>query len=342
MAQDPYQVLGLERNAGPDDIKRAYRTLARKLHPDLNPGDATAEARFKDVNAANDLLSDPDRRGRFDRGEIDADGQERGPPPRPGPGPEYGGAPGSGTGTWRNHAEGMDGARYRRRPAGAASSGTGDADAGFGADGFEDLFAEFRRQEEARASAPRRGADAEYALTVDFGDAVRGATRRLTLPDGRTLDVRIPPGIESGQVLRLRGRGGAGRNGGPDGDALIEVVVAPHPVFTRDGNAIRLELPVTVREAVLGERVQVPVPGGEVAMRLPEGADTGTVLRLRGKGIAAHGGMEAGDVLVTLRVQVGPRDTRLAALLRDWIPENGHPDPRAELMARAGRTGEAA
>lgn len=316
MAQDPYQVLGIKRDAGADDIRRAYRTLARKLHPDLNPGDADAESRFKAVNAANDLLSDPEKRGRFDRGEIDAEGQERGPPPGSG----YGGG-----GTWREHAEGPQGARYRRRPS------AGGAD--FEAADFGDLFGDYFRQSEARANAPQRGRDAQYALTVGFLDAVRGATNRLTLPDGRTLDVKIPPGIESGTVLRLRGRGNPGRNGAPDGDALIEIVVAPHPVFHRDGDAIRLDLPVSVREAVLGERVTVPTPQGNVAMKLPEGADGGTVLRVRGKGIAAHGNTPAGDVYVTLRVEIGPRDAAFADLLRDWTPPGGAFDPRAALLA---------
>ncbi|MCQ8239593.1 DnaJ C-terminal domain-containing protein [Rhizosaccharibacter radicis] len=322
MAQDPYELLGVGRDASADDIKRAYRSLARKLHPDLNPGDADAEARFKAINAAHGLLSDADKRARFDRGEIDAEGQERAPPPPPG------------GRRWREHADGAEGARYRWH---RGEAGSDDADAGE----FEDLFADYLRRASAgaRAGGPRRGSDVQYSLTVSFLDATLGATNRITLADDRTLDVKIPPGIETGGVLRLRGRGRPGREGGADGDALIEILVAPHPVFTRDGAVIRLDLPVSVREAVLGERVTVPTPGGSVAMRLPDNADEGTVLRLRGKGIAAHGDVPAGDVLVTLRLRIGPRDAGLVEALRNWQPPPDAPDPRAELMAALRRAG---
>jgi DnaJ-class molecular chaperone len=175
-----------------------------------------------------------------------------------------------------------------------------------------------------------RGRDELYGLEVAFLDAVQGATRRLTLPDGRTLDVRIPSGSEDGQTLRLRGQGGPGLNGGPAGDALIEIHVAPHPYLRREGNDIRLDLPVTLKEAVLGAKVPVPTPGGTVSLTIPVGSDTGRQLRLRGRGVPAHAGQAAGDLYVTLRVQIGAPDPALEAFLRDWTPE--HPaDPRREL-----------
>ncbi len=251
MAEDPYKVLGVARDATPDQIRRAYRRLAKQLHPDLNPGDKAAEERFKAVSAANEILSDPERRGRYDRGEIDASGNERAARPRPPPG-------------WRGFAEGAEGARYAH----ATTEG------GAFTEDLNDLFGQFFRARGGAAGAGgaevrMRGRDELYGLEVAFLDAVQGATRRLTLPDGRTLDVRIPPGSEDGQTLRLRGQGGPGFNGGPAGDALIEIHVAPHPNFRRDGNDIRLDLPVTLSEAVLGGKVPVPTPGGTVNLTVP-------------------------------------------------------------------------
>lgn len=313
MADDPYQVLGVARDATEEQIRRAYRRLAKQYHPDLNPGDKAAEERFKAVSGANEILSDPERRARYDRGEIDASGQER-PPPGPPPG-------------WRGFAEGAEGARY------AHAGGTD----GVFTEGLDDLFGQFfraRGADNARAEMRVRGRDELYALEVAFLDAVRGATRRLTLPDGRTLDVRIPPGSEDGQTLRLRGQGGPGLNGGPAGDALIEIHVAPHPQFRREGNDIRLDLPVTLKEAVLGGKVPVPTPGGTVNLTIPAGSDTGRQLRLRERGVPAHAGQPAGDLYVTLRVQVGAPDPALEAFLRGWTPE--HPaDPRRELESAA-------
>lgn len=299
MAEDPYQTLGLARDATPEAIKAAYRKLARQHHPDLNPGKPEAEARFKAVSGAHDLLADPERRARFDRGEIDAEGQEQ----RPAAG--YGGG-------YRQHADAAQGERY--------------ADAG----GFEDVFAEMFG---ARAAAgPRRGRDASYRLNVPFAAAVLGATERLTLPDGQVLDVRIPPGVVTGQVLRLRGQGGPGRNGGPAGDALIELGVADHPLFRRDGMDLRLDLPVTLQEAVLGAAVEVPTPAGTLRVTLPPGSDTGRQIRLRGKGVAALGSRPAGDLFLTLRVVIGPPDAALEAFLRGWQPAQPF-DPRAGWAA---------
>ena len=289
MPPDPYQTLGLSRDATPDQIRAAYRKLAKKHHPDLNPGNAAAEERFKAVNAANDLLSDPDRRAKFDRGEIDAAGDPTAPEP-----PRY-----------HRYAETPEGARYRGGP---------DDD-----DALNDIFNDlFRRG--GREDLRLRGADARYALAVDFLDAVTGATRTLSLPEGRTLDVRIPPGIEDGQILRLKGQGGPGLNGGPAGDALIGIHVEPHPLFRREGSDIHVELPATLQEAVLGGRITVPTPSGSVHMTIPKRSDSGTRLRLRGRGIAAHGSRPAGDLYVTLRVTLADADDALEAFLRDWKP----------------------
>jgi DnaJ-class molecular chaperone len=311
-ANDPYETLGVARTASAEDIRKAFRAIAKRNHPDLNPGNAAAEERFKAANAANDLLSDPERRARYDRGEIDGAGQEV--PPR---------------GYYRDHAEGAQGARYRAGgdPFAGMSGGMGG---GFDPDDLEDILGMFRQRE----AGPRRGRDAQYRLAVDFLDAVNGATRRLTLPDGRDLDVRIPPGLEDGQVLRLRGRGTPGTGGAPDGDALIEVAVGPHPFLERDGRDLRMELPVTVAEAALGAKVPVPTPRGEVMLTIPPHSDTGTQMRLRGRGVAEAGGTPAGDLLVTLRLVLGPVDDRLEEFLRGWKPAQPF-DPREALRRGA-------
>jgi DnaJ-class molecular chaperone len=299
---DPYKTLGVARDASPEDIRRAYIKLAKQHHPDLNPGNAKAEARFKTVSAANDLLSDPETRGRFDRGEIDATGQER-RPPRP---------------SYRDYAEGESGRRYDRdgpKPDGPRQSK-------WSAEAIHEMFSTmFTEDSQTGGNSPRHGLDEQYTLAADFLDAVNGATRRLTLPDGRTLDVKIPPGTTDGQVLRLRGQGRAGLNGGTDGDALIEIQIAPHKFFTRDGQDIRLVLPVTLSEAVLGGLVEVPTPGGPVRMRVPPHSDSGTELRLRGRGVSAHRGRAAGDLYATLRVVLGTPDAALEAFLGTWKQE---------------------
>ncbi len=304
MAEDPYKTLGIPREASTEAIRAAYRKLARKHHPDLNPGKPEAEAKFKAVSAANDLLSDPEKRARFDRGEIDADGQEQRP-----------------AGSYRQYAEQPTGAKY-----GARHGQRPEAEV------FDDIFADIFEQRRRAESGPRRGRDESYRLAVPFLHAMEGATETLTLPDGRSLSVKIPPGVETGQVLRLRGQGGPGRNGGPAGDALIDLDVAEHSLFRREGFNLHLELPVTLREAVLGGPVLVPTPGGPLRVNLPEGSDTGRQIRLRGRGIAAHGKREAGDLLLTLRVLIGPADDALKTFLRDWKPEHPH-DPRAGMEA---------
>lgn len=296
-AGDPYQILGVARTASQDDIRKAYRALAKKYHPDLNPGDKEAEEKFKAISRANDLLSDEAQRGRYDRGEIDATGQERAPP-------GYGA-----NGGYRDFAEGAGGFRY-----GGGGAGAG----GFSAEDMGDIFGGMfgNRGFGQRHSGPEKGADRSYSLTISFTDAVLGTTSRVSLPDGSTLDVRIPPGIEDGQVLRLRGKGGEGIKGGPAGDALITVSVTSDSRFTREGRDLRERLPVDVRTAVLGGPIMVPTPSGTVRMNVPAGSDTGTVLRLRGRGVKEHGKHEAGNLYVTLEVHIGKVDDAFRDFLK--------------------------
>ena len=298
-AEDPYSVLGVARTASDTEIRDAYRKLAKKHHPDLNPGDKAAEDRFKAISSANGLLSDTDQRARFDRGEIDASGQER---------PERH--------AYRGRAESGQGRKYGR-PGGGT----------FDPEDIGDIFSDyFTQRGGGRADIPR---DRQYTLNVAFIDAVTGATPRLSLPDGRTLDVRVPAGIEEGQVLRLKGQGDPAGHGRPAGDALIEVHIEPHPLFRREGRDIHAEIPVTVSEAVLGARIGVPTPFGEVTMAIPRNADSGTRLRLRGKGLPAAGSRPAGDQYITLKLVLGPVDPGLEAFFR------AHPqdfDPRRSLV----------
>jgi DnaJ-class molecular chaperone len=305
----PYEVLGVKPTASADEIRKAYRKLAKALHPDLNPGKPEAEARFKDVTAAYDLLSDVDKRARYDRGEIDESGAER---------PHY---------SYRPHAEGAHGWKYQPQ---------GEMDA---AD-LDDLFAMFRGGAGGAAGARRGrgqgfaipGGDRLYALTVDFVEAAAGGKKRLSLSPDNWLDVTIPPGIVEGQVLRLKGMGDRGVGGAPPGDALIEVHIAPHPYFRRDGDNVLVELPVTVAEAALGARVTVPTVTGPVTMTIRKGSDSGAQLRLRGKGIHRRGAPE-GDQIVTLKVVIGDSDDpELAAFLESWAKK--HPaDPRRGMTS---------
>src|SRR5579863_1784491 len=303
-AQTPYEVLGVKPGASAAEIRKAYRKLAKEFHPDLNPGKPAAEARFKAVSAANDILSDPEKRARYDRGEIDETGAER---------PRY---------SYRPHAEGAQGWKYQPQ---------GEMDAG----DLDDLFAMFGR---GRAGRPGEGfkmpgPDRQFTLTVDFALAATGGKQRLALAPEEWLDVTIPPGIEQGQVLRLKGKGGPGFGGGPPGDALIAVHIAPHQFFRREGDDIQVELPVSLAEAVLGARVAVPTVTGPVTMTIPKGSDTGTRLRLRGKGIhRRHRGQDtAGDQYVTLKVVIGASgDEELAAFLKGWAEKHAT-DPRRAM-----------
>lgn len=305
---DPYVVLGVKREASDAEIKKAYRALAKKLHPDLNPSDAGAEARFKDVSAAYDLLRDAERRRRFDAGEIDASGAER---------PERN--------FYRQYADSEGAAHYR-------------PDAEF--EDLSDFFSQaFRQQRDRQGSTGQRGfafrgGDVRYHLEIEFLDAVNGATRRVTTPDGATLDISIPPGVTDGQTLRLAGRGEPGLNGGPAGDALIAISVAPHAVFERDGNDILLNVPISIDEAVLGGSVEVPTTTGRVKLKVPPGSGTGKVLRLKGKGVKPARGTP-GDQRVTLSVVLPEKiDDSLRAVMETWRDSHGY-DPRKTWRGRA-------
>ena len=304
---DPYETLGVARSASQDEIKSAYRKLAKKLHPDLNPGDAKVESRFKDVSAAYELLSDAEKRGRFDRGEIDASGAE------------------TQRGFYNAYAGSQEGAKYRTRQGGPHMGGMGEDD-------MEDILASMfgggaRRR--GGAGMKMRGQDLNYSLAVDFLDAARGATKRITLPEGGQLDVKIPAGIEDGASLRLTGKGGQGFNGGPQGDAFVTVQIRPHAVYRREGRDIHIDLPITVGEAVLGGRVAVPTIDGSVQMSVPKGSSTGKTLRLKERGLPGKGGR--GDQFVHLQIMLPDKpDEALEAALRDWAADHPY-DPRAAL-----------
>jgi DnaJ-class molecular chaperone len=298
---DPYKVLRVAKSASAGDIKAAYRKLAKKLHPDLNPGDADIEGRFKEVSQAYGIVGDSEKRKRFDRGEINASGQETAPA-------------GAGPGFYRRYAGSNEGAKYSRFEFGPEF----DAQ-----DIFSDLFGQ-------RARRPvRRGADVSYAVKVDFVEAALGAKKRVQLADGKTLDITLKPGTEDGQTLRLKGQGQAsqgqasqgkaGRNEAPAGDALIRVRVSPHRFFVRQGRDIHLELPITLKEAVLGASVPVPTIHGKVALKVPAGANSGQTLRLRGKGVPAGAGKPAGDQLVKLTLVLPEKpDTALKDFVEGW------------------------
>jgi len=304
MSQDPYELLGVKRDATQKDIQSAFRKLAKKLHPDLNPGDKSAEERFKEISAANEILSDEEKRGRFDRGEIDMSGAER---------------------AQRNY--------YRDY---ASASGPGDPyhnSAGFADFGdADDLFANFFSRHAGGGPTRSHGPDSHFSMEVGFLDAVNGTRTEIKLPEGPALDVQIPPGTRGGQTLRLRGKGEPGIGGGPAGDALIDIRVRPHRFFTRDGDDIRLDLPISLNEAVLGGKVRVPTPSGPVNLTLPPHSNTGKVLRLKGKGVAKRGG-EHGDVYITLKIVLPDApDERLKSFVEEWATANPY-DPRKNMEA---------
>jgi DnaJ-class molecular chaperone len=278
---DPYKVLGVERHASEEEIKRAYRKLAKKLHPDLNPGDKKIEAQFKDTTAAYDFLSDAEKRRKYDRGEIDESGQPRGP--------RYSSRPDS------NRAG--NGQQQRR----GRSFGF-EEDAEFSDDLFSDFFGFGKGG--ARDTIKLKGADVSYQVRVPFLEAVLGTKQRLQLADGKTLEVQLPPGTDTGQTLRLKGQGLPGRGGAPNGDAFIEVTVEPHPVFSRDGNDVLVELPVTLYEASLGATINVPTIDGRVSVKVPAGSNSGTQLRLKGRGVQQGKSGTRGDQYVRLVVML--------------------------------------
>lgn len=308
MLNDPYAALGLSKTATADDIKKAYRKLVRTSHPDLNPDDADTEERFKAISTAYDILKDTETRARFDAGEIDGLGAEQAPR-------QY----------YRDFADAPQNA-YQHRD-------------GFGSDvDPADIFAEILRNR-GRTSAgdfQSPGAHARFTLEVPFLDAAKGTQTRITLPGGQSLAVKIPQGTEDGQTLRLRGKGSVGFGGGPNGDALITILVQPHPHFQRDGNDILVTLPITFDEAILGGKVTTPTIDGPVEVKIPANASSGRVLRLRGRGVVRAGTKTKGDQNITLKIVVSPDPNEaLRAFLLDWRTSQSF-DPRADLMKGSG------
>jgi DnaJ-class molecular chaperone len=315
MALDLYQRLGLKRGATEAEIKKAYRSLAKQLHPDRNKDNPNAAKRFGEVTHAYDMLSDKDKRARYDRGEIDEEGNPKmpfgagfggysggGAGPQPGAGFEsfnFGGADGA---DLSDLFEGLFGAASGGRAGGGPFSGFG-----------------------RRGRMPQKGADVAYRLKIPFEDAVALKAQRITLADGKTIDLKLPQGLEDGTKIRLAGKGEEGPGG--RGDAIVTIEIAPHRFYTRDGTNIRLELPVTLKEAVLGAKVKVPTPEGPVMLTIPKGTTSGKVLRLKGRGFMGKDG-KRGDQLVTVEVDVPASDPELQRFAESW---NGGGNPRAGL-----------
>jgi DnaJ-class molecular chaperone len=304
LARDPYQELGVSRGASADEIRKAFRTLAKKHHPDANPGDKASEEKFKRVSAAFDLLSDPDKRRRFDAGEIDADGRET----MRGFGGGYGGA---GTGGYRTEFENIDLSDILGEVFGAGGGrGRAGPGGGFGFGGF----------------GPQRGADVRARLEIDLEEAIQGARKRIAFSDGRTIEVSIPKGANDGQTLRLKDQGAPGK-GGP-GDAFIALVVRPHPIYRREGDNLLMDLPISVYDAVLGGKVQAPTPDGPVSLTIPKNANSGQVLRLKGRGMPGARGRR-GDLLARLIVTLPERpDAQLEKFAATWRKERPYTPKR--------------
>jgi len=301
----PYETLGVSPKASDSEIKKAYKALAKKLHPDLNPGNTGNEERFKEISAAFNFLKDKEQRRRYDAGEIDASGQEK---------PEHA--------YYRQYSSGPQGHRYEN------SAGYED---------LNDIFAQAFGQGAGGARGANirmRGGDLRFHLKIGFRDAVKGAKQRVTTPDSGTLDITIPAGIRDGQTLRLAGRGQPGLNGGPPGDALVEISVASDSLFMRDGNDILLELPISIDEAVLGGNVTVPTFDGSVKLKIPVGSSSGRKMRLKGRGVKPAR-EKAGDQIVTLRI-VLPKtpDERLKSAMKTLRTSGGY-DPRADWKGNA-------
>jgi DnaJ-class molecular chaperone len=324
--RDPYEVLGVPRSANAAAIKSAFRKLAKKHHPDANKNDPKAAARFAELNSANEIIGDADKRQQFDRGEIDADGK-----------PRFQGFPGGGPGAGARSG-GFETHTFR-----SGGAGAGPGAGGFGG-GFEDILNSMFGAANARGGRAGPGAggarfefdpgtmavdlDLSVAMTVSLEEAVKGADKRVRLPTGKELNVKIPPGVVAGQQIRLKGQGETAP-GHPPGDFLITVSIAPHPFFKVDGSDLRLDLPITLYEAVLGGKVRVPTLGSAVELSIPKNTSSGRTFRLKGKGLPKTGGN--GDLLVTTRIMLPDgNNAELEALMQKW--RDAHPyNPRSDL-----------
>lgn len=306
-ANDPYVTLGVSRSAADDEIRRAFRKLAKELHPDLHPNDSSAADRFKRVSAAYDILGDPPKRRQYDNGEIDASGEPR------------------------------RGFRQPHANAGNAYAGPGGFEGFSGI--FEDMFAAnhtnggFRGHTTSQRSASsfnRRGLDVRYTLQIDFTESVTGVKKRVTMPEGGVLDLNVPEGVTDGQVLRLRGKGHAGLLGGEPGDALVEIKVRPHPRFHREGLDVHCDVPITIDEAVLGGKIEVATIGTRVQLTLPKGCTSGRMFRLKGKGVRDARTGETGDQIVSVRIVMPEEiDDELAYFFSTWKQKRKYdPGPR--------------
>ncbi|MCB9960270.1 MAG: DnaJ domain-containing protein [Rhodospirillaceae bacterium] len=287
--RDPYKVLGIPRSANADAIKAAYRRLVKQYHPDRHPDDKAAEQRFKEIQSAYDLLGNAEKRARFDRNEIDAEGHETVSP-------------------FERAARASRNSRWKTRPNPSI---------------FEEFF--------ARHDIHTKGADVSYDLQIEFLEAVRGGKHAVHLQQGGSVQVTIPEGTEDGDVLRLRGRGTGGFGGGQPGDALVRISVSPHAHYVRKGADIHLDVPVTLREAVLGASIEVPTPHGRVTLKVPHGSNSGRVLRLKGKGTVDRKTNTRGDFYVRLVVTIeDAEDPELSRFLEGWSPRQAR-QPRSDL-----------
>ncbi|MGD9881952.1 MAG: DnaJ C-terminal domain-containing protein [Reyranella sp.] len=309
---DPYSVLGVAKTASDQEIRKAFRKLAKKHHPDLNPGDKAAEAKFKEISQANEILSDPEKRRRFDAGEIDAAGQEV--PPR---------------GFYRDQAGGFDGAKYERAGAHESFVDMGGI--------FSEMFGQrgggrgFRFRAGDGEEFEMDGLPVTYSLRVPFLVAARGGKQRVTLPDGKTLDIDVPEGTTNGQTLRLKGQGIPGTKGRPAGDAYVEIHVEPHAFFEPRDNDIHVEVPVTLPEVVLGGRIRVPTVGGPVMLSVPAGSNSGTSLRLKGRGLLDRRTGQRGDQYVKLKLVLPDKpDDALKEFAEKWAAGRDQ-DPRKSM-----------
>ncbi|MET4805041.1 DnaJ C-terminal domain-containing protein [Limibacillus sp. MBR-115] len=303
--KDPYEALGVARSATDKEIKDAFKKLARKFHPDLHPGDKEAEGKFKEISAANDLLKDKEKRRRFDAGEIDASGAER-------PQERY----------YRDFADGPIYSAHAEQSGFASNEELEE----FLARAFQDGTSG------SRGAFKARGQDVRYELRVGFLDAVNGSKRNVTLPDGKTLQVTIPEGAENGQMLRLKGQGMPGFGGAAAGDAYVELHVQSHAFYNRKDDNIHVEVPVTLKEAILGARIEVPTIMGPVKLTVPKSANSGTTLRLRDKGIRNRKSGQRGHQFITLKVMLpGGEEPELTGFLETWEPRT-QDDLRKEML----------